>query len=147
MRIRVIAIVAALAALAGCDRIAAAVGAAPANSEPAADAAATEGEASSEWIELMGAWAPAGACGDVAQEWRIDAEFFQRGEMFCRIEKLELIKGGVRAISQCVVEGDDDHVADVFQFVRRPDYTLSVVNEANDAATDGLVACSDDMIP
>ena len=95
----------------------------------------------------MGAWAPAGGCGDYTQEWRIDAEFFQRGEMFCQVEKLELIKGGVRAISQCVVEGDDDRVADVFQFVRHPDYTLSIRNEANDAATDGLIACSDDMIP
>lgn len=139
--------IAALTALAGCDRIGAAVGAAPANSEPAADAAAAAGEADSEWIEMNGVWAPAGACGDVTKEWRLEPQSFHLHEMHCRIEQLDLIEGGVRAVAQCAVEGDDDQIPDEFRFIRRADASLSIVNDANEAATDGLVACAGDMIP
>ncbi|NWG93348.1 MAG: hypothetical protein HXY21_12730 [Parvularculaceae bacterium] len=113
------------------------------------DAAAQpiDGDPASAWIEMTGVWAPAGACGDYAQEWRIEAGAFHLHEMHCEIERLELLRNGVRAIAHCSVEGDDDRVEDAFKFVRRPDYTLSIVNEANDSVTDGLTACGDDAAP
>ena len=125
----------AVIALGACERPA-----------PAAETAIA-GDAASAWIELTGAWAVEGACGDYTQEWRLEAEAFHRHEMHCTIERLELLENGVRAIAQCAVEGDDDRVADVFRFLRQRDSSLSVINEANDAATEGLIACSQDMIP
>ena len=115
---------------------------------PAADPAATpiEGDASSAWVEMTGVWAPDGACGDATREWRLEAETFHLHEMHCKIERLEMLRNGVRAVAHCSVEGDDDRIEDAFKFVRRPDFTLSVINEANDAATDGLVAC-DEKLP
>jgi hypothetical protein len=104
-----------------------------------------EGDAASAWVEMMGVWAPAGACGDYTQEWRIEGEAFHLHEMHCKIERLELLQNGVRAIAHCSVEGDDDRVEDAFKFIRRPDATLSIVNEANEAKTDGLQMCGDDL--
>lgn len=118
--------------------------------EPApVDAAARpiEGDPASAWVELMGVWAPPGACDDDLQRWVIEAEAFHLYEMHCPIKSLELLQNGVRAKSDCVAEGFDDGVEDVFSFVRREDATLSIIMEANGAANDGLVACSADMIP
>ncbi|MEK7264687.1 MAG: hypothetical protein AAB227_01185 [Pseudomonadota bacterium] len=110
-------------------------------------AAQIEGDASSAWVELMGVWAADGACGDYRQEWRLDGEAFHQNEMHCKIERLELLQNGVRAVAQCAIEGDDDQVVDVFKFVRRADATLSIINEANETATDGLLMCGEDAIP
>ncbi len=129
---------AALIGLAACEK------AAPtASSDPAA--APIEGDASSAWVEMMGVWAPSGACGDYAKEWRIEGEAFHLHEMHCSIERLELLQNGVRAIAHCSVEGDDDRVEDAFKFVRRENATLSIINEANEAATDGLEMCGEDL--
>ena len=150
MKNRIVMAALIFGALAGCDRLSGAASEtepAPTTSDPVTATASTEGEADSEWIELIGVWAPEGQCGDAAKEWRLEPQAFHLNETHCRIDRLELIKGGVRAVAQCSVEGDDDHIPDVFKFVRRPDFTLSVINEANDAATDGLVACAEDMIP
>ena len=112
-----------------------------------ADAAAQpiEGDASSAWVEMMGVWAPEGACGDYTKEWRLEGEAFHLHEMHCKIERLEMLANGVRAVAQCTVEGDDDRVEDAFKFIRRPDYSLSIINEANEAATDGLQMCGEDL--
>lgn len=140
----------AFGALAGCDRLAGGASKsepAPATSDPVTATASTRGQADSEWIEMTGVWAPEGQCGDYAEEWRLEPQAFHHHEMHCRINQLELIQNGVRAIAQCTVEGDDDQVPDAFKFVRRPDFTLSIINEENDAAANGLIACSEDMIP
>lgn len=113
--------------------------AAPALSDPAAQP--IEGEPDSAWIELMGAWAAAGRCGDDAARWIIEAEAFHLYEMHCAVEKLELLRNGVKATAQCSVEGDDDGVADVFYFIRRQDASLTIVQAANGATTDGLFLC------
>ena len=114
-----------------------------------ADAAAEpiEGDAASAWIEMTGRWAPAGACGDLTKEWLIEPDAFQLQEMSCKIKRLQLLRNGVRTAGYCMVEGYDDRVEDAFKFVRRDDATLSIINEANGAATDGLVACDEDMVP
>jgi hypothetical protein len=142
-------LITALAALAACAEEEAAPTAPAAARGAPADAAAQpiEGDASSAWVELTGVWAPEGACGDAEREWRIEAEAFHLRETHCKIERLELLRNGVRAIAHCAVEGDDDRIEDAFKFVRREDFTLSIINEANDAATDGLVPCGEDMIP
>lgn len=132
------AIVAAALSVAGCGEILM-------GSKKDSAAQPIEGDASSTWVELMGVWAPAGACGDYAQEWRIEGEAFHLHEMHCKVERLELLQNGVRAIAHCSVEGDDDRVEDVFKFIRRADATLSIVNEANEAKTDGLQMCGDDL--
>ena len=116
--------------------------AAPTLGDPATPIA---GDASSAWVEMMGVWAPVGACGDYTKEWRIEGEAFHLHEMHCVVHRLELLQNGVRAVAQCSVEGDDDRVEDVFKFVRREDATLSIINEANEAATDGLMMCGDDL--
>jgi hypothetical protein len=135
----------ALMALGGCDRLPSAQ--APAEKTQDAAAAPIEGDPASAWIEMTGAWARKGGCGDYTQEWRLEAEAFHLHEMHCKIERLEMLANGVRAVAHCSVEGDDDRVEDVFDFVRRPDFTLSISNEANEATTDGLVACHGDMMP
>jgi hypothetical protein len=61
--------------------------------------------------------------------------------MRCEIERIEPLAVGVRAISQCTVEGDNDNVADIFHFIREPDGSLTVVNEANEVRTEGLYPC------
>ena len=142
---RKIFLLAALAVFSGCARNEEAP--APAAEEPApVDAAAEpiEGDAASAWIEMNGVWAPAGGCGDYAREWRLEAEAFHRHEMHCAIVRLEMLQNGVRALAQCSVEGDDDGVEDAFKFVRRPDFTLSIINEANGFAEDGLGVCGED---
>jgi hypothetical protein len=154
--IRTMMLAAALAALAACakkEEVPAA--ATPAAAPPAAegpapvDAAAQPigGDPASAWVEMIGVWAPEGGCGDYTQEWRLEAEAFHLHETHCKIERLEMLANGVRAIARCSVEGDDDRVEDVFSFVRRENATLSIIIEANGAANDGLVACSADMIP
>lgn len=132
-------------ALAACDQ--STIAPTSAEKAPAADRAAEplEGDASSAWVEMMGVWAPAGACGDYTKEWRLEGEAFHLHEMHCSIARLELLQNGVRAIAHCSVEGDDDRVEDVFKFVRREDATLSIINEANEAVTDGLQMCGDDL--
>lgn len=127
------ALLAAATVAAACERA----------EQPAQDPAAQpiEGEADSAWVEMMGTWAPEGTCGDVTKEWRLEAESFHLFETHCAIERLELLQNGVRAVAHCSVEGDDDRVADAFKFVRRPDYTLSIINEANESSTDGLLPC------
>lgn len=125
----------------GCDRLAGM--AAPAGSEPAASQAAAEKAAGDAWAEIAGVWAAAGQCGDYTQEWIIEGETFHRHEMHCKVARLELIQKGVRAIAHCAVEGDDDGVDDVFKFERQEDATLSIINEANDAVTDGLYRCGE----
>ena len=114
-----------------------------------ADAAAQpiKGDAASAWIEMTGVWAPEGQCGDTTHEWRLEPEAFHRHEMHCAISRLELLQNGVRVIAHCSVEGDDDRVEDAFKFIRRADYTLSIVSEANGAETDGLAPCDVDMTP
>lgn len=109
------------------------------------DAAAQpiDGDAASAWIEMTGVWAPAGQCGDYAQEWRIEPDAFHLHEMHCKIERLEMLRNGVRALAHCSVEGDDDRVEDAFKFVRRADATLSVINETSEASTDGLNMCGE----
>lgn len=104
-------------------------------------------DAASAWIEMTGVWAPAGACGDYRREWRLEAGAFHHHEMHCAVDRLELLQNGVRALAQCSVEGDDDGTEDAVKFVRRPDFTLSIIDESNDAAADHLVACHGDMIP
>ena len=113
------------------------------------DAAAQpiDGDAASAWIEMTGAWAPDGACGDYTQEWRIEPDAFHLHEMHCKIERLEMLRNGVRALAHCSVEGDDDRVEDAFKFVRRADATLSIINEANGSEIAGLAPCHEDMIP
>jgi hypothetical protein len=151
-----IVLAACLVFVAACERKVAAPAAVPeetgapgAEGSAPSDAAAQpiEGDPASAWVEMMGVWAPEGACGDATREWRIEAEAFHLHETHCEIERLELLQNGVRAIAHCAVEGDDDRVEDAFKFVRRPDYTLSIINEANDAATDGLLMCGDDAAP
>jgi hypothetical protein len=135
----------------GCALLAAGCGerrpqeaAEPASSRLDAAAQPVEGDAASAWIEMTGVWAPEGACGDYTQEWRLEPEAFHLHEMHCKIERLEMLANGVRAIAQCAVEGDDDGVEDVYNFVRRPDYSLSIINEASEAATDGLRMCGEE---
>lgn len=125
-------LLAAFVALGACDRL------------PFAPAP-VEGDPASAWIEMTGVWAPEGACGDYTQEWRIEPEAFHRHEMHCGVVRLEMLANGVRAVAHCSVEGDDDRVEDVFDFVRRPDNTLSIRNEANEATTDGLKMCGEEM--
>lgn len=106
-----------------------------------------EASADTAWIELMGEWAPKGACADDTQKWIVEARAFHHYEMHCAVASIELLENGVKASADCSVEGDNDGVPDVFDFIRRPDATLTVVQTANGAKTEGLVPCSEDMIP
>lgn len=114
--------------------------------DAAADAAAApiDGDPASAWIEMTGVWAEEGGCGDYTREWRLEPEVFHHHEMHCKIERLQMLQNGVRTEGHCSVEGDDDGVIDAFKFVRRPDFSLSIINEANEAATDGLFLCGDE---
>lgn len=112
-----------------------------------AAAAPIEGDPASAWIEMTGAWAPDGACGDYSHEWRLEAEEIHHREAHCKIERLELLQNGVRTIAHCSFDGDDDRVEDAFKFIRRNDATLSIVNETNAEEVSGLIPCFEDMIP
>lgn len=150
---RMILILAA-AALAACSaketktKAEAAADAAPKASQPAASGPAddkAESSADTAWIELLGRWAPKGACADETQAWKISAAEFDIYETHCAVTSIELIEGGVKAISDCSVEGDNDGAPDLFEFKRQPDATLTIVNGANGARTEGLVPCSEDV--
>lgn len=150
---RAILLMAACIAMAACEKKPAAppatAEASTADAPPATDkktaadsaARGVEGDAASVWVEMIGMWAPEGACGDHTREWRLESEAFHLYETHCEIARLEMLANGVRAVAHCSVEGDDDRVEDAFKFVRRADATLSVINEANEAATDGLQLC------
>lgn len=151
---RMIVLLAAAAAIAACGKKEAADAAAPREaaviSQPTfSGPPSEEAEASADtaWIELMGEWAPKGACADDTQKWIVEARAFHHYEMHCAVASIELLENGVKASADCSVEGDNDGVPDVFDFIRRPDATLTVVQTANGAKTEGLVPCSEDMIP
>lgn len=116
---------------------------AAAEASPLSDPAAQpiKGEPDSAWIELMGAWAETGRCDDDLGRWVIEAEAFHLYEMHCPVDKLELLRNGVKATAQCTVEGDNDGVADVFWFLRQGDGSLTIVQDANGAMTTGLFLC------
>ncbi len=137
--IRTMLAAAAILSLSACDALKSMV--APANSEPAVDAAATDDVALAAWIDLNGSWAPKDACDDYLERWEIKAESFQLYEMQCPVKQIELIQDGVRVFSDCIAEGFDDGVKDVFRFERRPDSSLTIRHEANDAVTNGLYRC------
>ena len=139
-------IFAAIAALAACEKKPAADAAVVA--DPAADEAAIEeapadpaAAAAETYARLEGSWAETGQCQDYEVRWEIEAQAFQRHEMRCEIERIEPLAVGVRVLSQCTVEGDNDAVADIFHFIREPDGSLTIVNEANEARTAGLYPC------
>lgn len=113
------------------------------SSSPLDDPAAApiEGEPDSAWIELMGAWAETGRCDDDLGRWIIEAEAFHLYEMHCPVDKLELLRNGVKATAQCTAEGYNDGVADVFWFLRQGDGSLTIVQGANGAMTTGLFLC------
>lgn len=151
---RMIIVLAAAAAIAACGKKEAADAASPreaqATSQPTfSGPPSEEAEASADtaWIELMGEWAPKGACDDAMQKWIVEARAFHHHEMHCDVASIELLENGVKASADCSVEGDNDGVPDVFDFMRRADATLTVVQTANGAKTEGLVPCSEDMIP
>lgn len=139
-------IVACIAALAACEKKPAVDAAATA--DPAAvEAAAAEAPAdpiaaaAETYARLEGSWAETGQCPDYQLRWEIEPQAFQRHEMRCEIERIEPLSVGVRVIAQCTVEGDNDNVADNFHFIREPDGSLTIVNEANEARTAGLYPC------
>jgi hypothetical protein len=106
--------------------------------EAPADPAAAAAEA---YARLEGSWAETGQCPDYQVRWEIEPQAFQLFEMRCEIERIEPLAAGVRAISQCTVEGDNDNAADNFQFIREPDGSLTIVNEAGGARATGLYPC------
>ncbi len=105
---------------------------------PIADPVAAAAET---YARLEGSWAETGQCPDYEVRWEIEPQAIQRHEMRCEIERIEPLAVGVRAITQCTVEGDNDNVADNFRFIREADGSLTIVNEANDARTAGLYPC------
>ncbi|MBY0423879.1 MAG: hypothetical protein K2Q06_16360 [Parvularculaceae bacterium] len=95
------------------------------------------------WIELLGVWAPEGACGDVARAWRIEANAFHLNEMHCAVRSLVLSKAGVEASAGCVVEGFDDGATHVYDFTRPKDGKLEIVQVSNGAKYESLSLCPD----
>ncbi len=143
---RIPLIIACIAAAAACEKKpapAAAPIADPAAEEVViADEPADPAAAAAEtYARLEGSWAETGQCPDYEVRWEIEAQAFQRHEMRCEIDRFEPLTTGVRAISHCTVEGDNDNVADSFHFVREPDGSLTIVNEANETRTTGLYPC------
>ena len=139
-------IFAALASLAACEEkpaAGAAVASDPAVEEEIVETATADpaAAAADTYARLEGSWAETGQCPDYEVRWEIEAGAFQRHEMRCEIDRLEPLAVGVRAISQCTVEGDNDNVPDNFNFIREPDGSLTIVNEANEARTTGLYPC------
>lgn len=139
-------LIACLVMVAACEKKEA--GAPAVVSDPAAeevladDAPADPAAAAAEtYARLEGSWAETGQCQDYEVRWEIEAQAFQRFEMRCEIERIEPLALGVRAIAQCTVEGDNDNAADNFHFIREPDGSLTIVNEANEARTTGLYPC------
>jgi hypothetical protein len=142
MMLRYLMLGVALAALAGCDRPSAQASA-PKISEPAASEAVAAAEAAAVWSGLTGIWAPAGACGDNERTLRLDESLFQMRDVRCSVSRLETIEGGVRAITQCTVGSEDDHVVDNFKFIGRSD-DLTMINEVNDGVRNEFVRCRGD---
>lgn len=95
------------------------------------------------WIELLGVWAPEGACGDIAQTWRIEAKAFHLNEMHCTVRSLALSRTGVAANAGCVVEGFDDGAAHVYEFTRPKDGKLQIFQVSNGAKFESLTLCPD----
>ncbi len=138
-------LIACLAVVAACEKkpVAEAVISEPATEEAAAEEAPADpaAAAAETYARLEGSWAETGQCPDYQARWEIEPQAFQRFEMRCEIERIEPLAVGVRAISQCAVEGDNDAVADHFHFIREADGSLTIVNEANEARTTGLYPC------
>jgi len=121
--------------------------AAPAAAEPALEAAeeaAAEDPAAiagERYMRFEGSWAETGQCQDYEVRWEIDASTINLHETHCTVSNLAATETGVRATTQCVVEGDDDGAADNFELIREADGLLTIVNEANGARTTGLYPC------
>ncbi len=111
--------------------------------EPVVEAAPADPSiaAAEAYARLEGSWAETGQCADYQVRWEIEPQAFQLFEMRCEIERFEPAAPGVRAVAQCAVEGDNDNVADNFQFLREPDRSLTIVNEASGVRTEGLYPC------
>lgn len=143
MRILMLGMLAA--AVAACEKkeAAAPVAADPAEAEAAAEEPAPDpaAAAADAYARLEGSWAETGQCADYQVRWEIEPQAFQLFEMRCEIERYEPLAVGVRAVAQCTIEGDNDNAADNFQFIREPDGSLTIVNEANEARTTGLYPC------
>jgi hypothetical protein len=138
--------IAAIALMAACGKQepaaeAAAVEPAAEDAAPAEPAVDPATAAAETYARLEGSWAETGQCADYQVRWEIEPQAFQLFEMRCEIERFEPLSAGVRAIAQCTVEGDNDNVADYFHFIREPDGSLTIVNEANEARTTGLYPC------
>jgi hypothetical protein len=143
---RELMVVAVLVLMAACEKKAAVEAEATAPGtfadEPVVEAAPDPAAAAAEtYARLEGSWAETGQCPDYEVRWEIEPQAFQRHEMRCEIERIEPLAVGLRAIAQCTVEGDKDAVADNFHFVREPDGSLTVVDEATGARTVGLYPC------
>jgi hypothetical protein len=137
---------AAISLIAACgekEMAADAVAADPAAEEAVAEEAPVDpaAAATESYARLEGSWAETGQCADYQVRWEIEPAAFQLFEMRCEIERIEPLAAGVRAISQCTVEGDNDNAADHFHFIREADGSLTIVNEANEARTTGLYPC------
>lgn len=115
----------------------------PVAEDAAAEAAAPDpaAAAAETYARLEGSWAETGQCADYQVRWELEPQAFQLFEMRCEIDRFEPLAAGFRAVAQCTVEGDNDNVADNFQFIREPDRSLTIVNEANGARTEGLYPC------
>lgn len=143
---RKILVLGAIALIAACEKkppAAAAIAIGPAAEEAVAEEAPVDpaAAAAETYARLEGSWAETGQCADYQLRWEIEPAAFQRFEMHCEIERIEPLSVGVRAISQCTVEGDNDNVGDNFHFIREADGSLTIVNEANEARTTGLYPC------
>ena len=143
---RIVLLIAGIAAIAACEKEQAAdtitsVDAALEDAAPEEEPADPAAAAAEIYARLEGSWAETGQCPDYQLRWEIEPNAFQRFEMRCEIDRIEPLASGVRATAQCTIEGDNDTVADIFQFVREPDGSLTIVNEANEARTVGLYPC------
>ncbi|MDZ7629751.1 MAG: hypothetical protein U5J99_15215 [Parvularculaceae bacterium] len=143
--------IAAIALIAACEKKEPAAAADAV--DPAAEEAAVEdvqvdpaAAAAETYARLEGSWAETGQCADYQVRWEIEPNAFQLYEMRCEIDRIEPLSVGVRAIAQCTVEGDNDNVADNFHFIREPDGSLTIVNEANEARNEGLYPCVESEI-
>lgn len=143
MRNWALAVMAVAAAACGKKEAPAPAAVDPAAAEPVVEAAPVDPSiaAAETYARLEGSWAETGSCADYQVRWEIEPQAFQQFEMRCEIERFEPAAPGVRAIAQCTVEGDNDNVADSFQFLREPDRSLTIVNEANGARNEGLYPC------
>lgn len=121
--------------------------AAPVAADPALEAVAEPvvedpaATAAERFARFEGSWAETGQCQDYEVRWEIDASTISRFEMHCAVSSLAPTDAGVRATTQCTVEGDDDSATDIFELIREADGSLTVVNEANGARAIGLYPC------